>query len=75
MPNIRKETDRLRIVIVGGGFAGVTVSEDLNRRIGPDVEVVVISSENRMVFTPMHQGYTRRRQLTNTDRHIAAQLK
>jgi NADH dehydrogenase FAD-containing subunit len=24
MPNIRKETDSLRIVIVGGGFAGVT---------------------------------------------------
>jgi NADH:ubiquinone reductase (H+-translocating) len=53
MPNIRKETDRLRIVIVGGGFAGVTVSEDLNRRAARDLEVVVISSENHMVFTPM----------------------
>ena len=27
MPNIRKETDSLRIVIVGGGFAGVTLAE------------------------------------------------
>jgi NADH dehydrogenase len=53
MPNIQKETDRLRIVIVGGGFAGVTVSEALNRRIASDVEVAVISSENHMVFTPM----------------------
>jgi NADH dehydrogenase len=53
MPNIRKETDGLRIVIVGGGFAGVTVSEGLNRRVPRDVEVVVISSENHMVFTPM----------------------
>jgi len=42
-----------RIIIVGGGFAGVTLAEHLNRRVGRDVEVVVISSENHMVFTPM----------------------
>src|SRR5262252_1858962 len=44
---------KTRIVIVGGGFAGVTLAEDLNRRAARDVEVVVISSENHMVFTPM----------------------
>ena len=42
-----------KVVIVGGGFAGVTLAEDLNRRIGRDMEVVVISSENHLVFTPM----------------------
>jgi NADH dehydrogenase len=42
-----------RIIIVGGGFAGVTLAEDLDRRVGRDVEVVVISSENHLVFTPM----------------------
>jgi NADH:ubiquinone reductase (H+-translocating) len=42
-----------RVVIVGGGFAGVTLAEQLSRRVAPDVEVVVISSENHMVFTPM----------------------
>ena len=42
-----------RIIIVGGGFAGVTLAEELNRRVRHDVEVVVISSENHMVFTPM----------------------
>jgi NADH dehydrogenase len=42
-----------RIIIVGSGFAGVTLAEDLNRRVAHDVEVVVISSENHMVFTPM----------------------
>lgn len=42
-----------RIVIVGAGFAGVTLAQQLSRRVAPDVEVVVISSENHMVFTPM----------------------
>jgi NADH:ubiquinone reductase (H+-translocating) len=41
------------IVIIGGGFAGVTLAEQLSRRVAPGVEVVVISSENHMVFTPM----------------------
>ena len=42
-----------RIIIVGGGFAGVTLAEHLDRHVGREVEVVVISSENHMVFTPM----------------------
>jgi NADH:ubiquinone reductase (H+-translocating) len=42
-----------RIIIVGGGFAGVSLAEHLNRRVSHDVEIVVISSENHMVFTPM----------------------
>ena len=42
-----------RVIIVGSGFAGVTLAGDLNRRAAPDIEVVVISSENHMVFTPM----------------------
>src|ERR1700741_2165025 len=42
-----------RIIIVGSGFAGVTLAEHLNRPYLRNVEVVVISSENHMVFTPM----------------------
>ena len=42
-----------RIGIVGGGFAGLTLAQYLTRRIVGDVEVVVISSENHIVFTPM----------------------
>src|SRR5262249_16732302 len=42
-----------RMIIVGGGFAGATLAEHLNRRVAREVEVVVISSENHMVFTPM----------------------
>jgi NADH:ubiquinone reductase (H+-translocating) len=42
-----------RVVIVGGGFAGATLAQHFSRRVAPNVEVVVISSENHMVFTPM----------------------
>ncbi len=42
-----------RVVIVGGGFAGATLAEQLSRGVARNVEVVVISSENHMVFTPM----------------------
>ena len=45
--------EKTRVIIVGGGFGGVTLAEHLNRRVARDVEVVVISSENHMVFTPM----------------------
>jgi NADH:ubiquinone reductase (H+-translocating) len=53
MPNTQKESESSRIVIVGGGFAGLTLAEELDRRVGRNVEVVVISTENHMVFTPM----------------------
>jgi len=42
-----------RIIIVGGGFAGGTLAEQLTRRAAPNLEVVVISTENHMLFTPM----------------------
>jgi len=45
---------RTRIVIVGGGFGGVTTAEHLERVFGNDRSVVVtlISDNNAMVFTP-----------------------
>src|SRR6516162_622981 len=45
--------EKTRVIIVGGGFGGLTLAGYLNRRVAQDVEVVVISSENHMVFTPM----------------------
>jgi NADH:ubiquinone reductase (H+-translocating) len=42
-----------RIVIVGGGFAGVTLAQRLERLLPPQMEVVVLSAVNHLVFTPM----------------------
>ena len=42
-----------RVIIVGSGFAGVTLAEHFGRRVAQGIEVVVIGSENHLVFTPM----------------------
>jgi NADH dehydrogenase len=42
-----------RIVIVGGGFAGVTLAQCLERRLPEQMEIVVLSAQNHLVFTPM----------------------
>ncbi len=40
-----------RVIIVGGGFAGVTLAQHLERKVPS--EIVLMSSENHLVFTPM----------------------
>jgi len=49
------ETVKTRVVILGGGFAGVEAARYLDRTIATrsDVEVVLVSEENYTVFTPM----------------------
>jgi NADH dehydrogenase len=42
-----------RIVIVGGGFAGVTLAQRLERSLPTQTEIIVLSAENHLVFTPM----------------------
>jgi NADH:ubiquinone reductase (H+-translocating) len=42
-----------RIVILGGGFAGVTLAQQLERLTDPTVELVLVSSENHLVFSPL----------------------
>jgi NADH dehydrogenase len=45
--------DIKRFVIVGGGFAGVTLAQRLERSLPAEMEIVVLSAENHLVFTPM----------------------
>jgi NADH:quinone reductase (non-electrogenic) len=44
-----------RVVILGGGFAGVYTAMELEKAIGRshDIEVVLVSRENYLVFQPM----------------------
>lgn len=42
-----------RIVIVGGGFAGVTLAQRLERLTRNDVEITLVSAENHLVFSPL----------------------
>jgi len=48
-----KTDSQKRIVIVGGGFAGVTLAQGLERSQSAQMEIVVLSAENHLVFTPM----------------------
>lgn len=45
--------DKRRVIVIGGGFGGVTVAQHLERRLSSEIEIVLISSENHFVFTPM----------------------
>ncbi len=44
-----------RVVILGGGFAGVTTAEHLEKKFGADlsVEFTLVSDTNALLFTPM----------------------
>jgi NADH dehydrogenase FAD-containing subunit len=50
-----KPINRKRIVILGGGFAGVTVLRRLQSQFqtNVDVEITMVSKDNYMLFTPM----------------------
>ncbi len=51
-PERRIET---RVVILGGGFAGVATAKRLEKKFGPDpsVELTLVSNTNALLFTPM----------------------
>src|SRR5262245_5918424 len=52
---IRPSGGNMRIVVLGGGFGGVTIVRHLERilRRHPDVEIALVSRENFFVLTPL----------------------
>jgi NADH:ubiquinone reductase (H+-translocating) len=42
-----------RVLIVGGGFAGVTLAQRLEHSLPAQMEIIVLSADNHLVFTPM----------------------
>ena len=45
---------RPRVLIVGGGFAGVRCARTLRKRLAPDVcEIILFDRENSMVYYPL----------------------
>jgi NADH:ubiquinone reductase (H+-translocating) len=44
-----------RILILGGGFAGLSTAMELEKTIArdPDLEITVVNRENFFLFTPM----------------------
>lgn len=42
-----------RIVIVGGGFAGVFAAKEMRRKMGDEVHIELISKDNYFVFQPL----------------------
>ncbi|WP_165491721.1 NAD(P)/FAD-dependent oxidoreductase [Egibacter rhizosphaerae] len=51
--NAAEPTDVPRVVVAGGGFAGVSVVQALHRRFRGAVEVVLVSPRNHMLFQPL----------------------
>ena len=44
-----------KVLILGGGFGGVTVAQQLEKTFGddPSVEVTLVSRDNYLLFVPM----------------------
>jgi NADH:ubiquinone reductase (H+-translocating) len=50
-----ESSQQKRILILGGGFAGLTVAMELEKSLGgdPSVEITLVNRENFFLFTPM----------------------
>jgi NADH:quinone reductase (non-electrogenic) len=46
-------TDRPRVVVVGGGFAGFHAARSLSKRLGDHAEIVLISSTDYFLYLPL----------------------
>jgi len=71
-------TPMKRIVILGGGFAGVSAAKELEKRLAghPNVEITLVSRENFFLFTPMlHEVATSDLELTTIVNPVRKMLR
>src|SRR5690349_20108443 len=74
----RRKEVHVRIVVLGGGFGGVTTARHLERRLRrqPDVEITLVSRENFFVLTPLlFEACTGRLELRHCAQPIRAALR
>jgi NADH:quinone reductase (non-electrogenic) len=67
-------TRKIEIVILGGGFAGVTTAEQLEKQLrdDPTVAFTLVSETNSWLFTPMLVEVARKRIGTRAYHHAVA---
>jgi NADH dehydrogenase len=53
VPSPPAESEKKRIVILGGGFAGMRVAEYLEEKLGGSALITLVSDTNALLFTPM----------------------
>jgi NADH dehydrogenase len=53
VPSLPAESEKKRIVILGGGFAGMRVAEYLEEQLGGSALITLVSDTNALLFTPM----------------------
>jgi NADH dehydrogenase len=53
VPSPPAESEKKRIVILGGGFAGMRVAEYLEAQLGGSAVTTLVSDTNALLFTPM----------------------
>jgi NADH:ubiquinone reductase (H+-translocating) len=53
VPSPPAESEKKRVTILGGGFAGTRVAEYLEEQLGGSVLITLVSETNALLFTPM----------------------
>src|SRR4051794_33450324 len=53
VPRSHHDSGKTRIVVLGGGFAGVYACAELEKLQRDDYEIVLVNKENHFVFQPL----------------------
>lgn len=51
--HLEEGTDKIKILILGGGFAGISALQQMEKTFGNNVQTTLVSEDNFFLFTPM----------------------